>query len=296
VQDCGAGIFIHNAANILLEGNMFYDNVKQLYITTDQVAAGAATRNVTSRNNTFVSKYSNQYTGDFETSFNDIPLFGTFDNNIYARPIDDNKTIFASYDNGGRIYAYLDLQSWKNLFGKDGSSQKSRVTLPAGSNPDQQMRFEYNASANSRNISLGETFLDVRGNTYAGEITLQPYTGIVLIRASSAIRSATQGSNVSVMNPLESLTDPSAANMTIFPNPASAQIDVSFTVPNNTVQKVDLVIQSANGATMRTMSVPANGGAANRVKVDVSRFAPGTYMVNISNKGRVLHVKKFIKL
>jgi parallel beta-helix repeat protein len=294
VQDCGAGIFIHNAANILLEGNMFYDNVKQVYITTDQVAAGAATRNVTSRHNMFISKYADQHTGNYETSFNDLPLFGTFDNNIYARPIDDDKTIFVSYVNGSRVYSHLDLQGWKNLFGKDGSSQKSRVRLPAGSNPDQHMRFEYNASASSRHISLGETFLDVRGNSYT-EITLQPYTSIVLIKANNAIRAATQATNVST-NSLESLNSAPAAGMTIFPNPASAQVDVSFTVPDNSVQKVDLVIRSASGATMSTMSVSANGGAANRIKVDVSRFAPGTYLVNILNKGRVLHVKKFIKL
>jgi hypothetical protein len=158
------------------------------------------------------------------------------------------------------------------------------------------MRFEYNASTNSKKISLGETYLDVLGNSYSGEITLQPYTSIVLIKASNAIRAASQESNVRAMNSIESMNEPATAGMVIFPNPATSQIDISFAVPDNSVQRVDMVIQSASGARMRTISVPANGGPANRVKVDISRFAPGTYLVNVLNKGRVLYVKKFIKL
>jgi parallel beta-helix repeat protein len=291
VSESGSGIFVHNAFNIILNNNTFYNNVKQVYITTDQVPGGFPTRNVTNTNNLFISKYADQYTAHYESGFNDVGSFGAFDRNIYARPVDDNKTIWASWVNGGRVHAAVDLQTWKGFFGMDGSSRKSPLQLPAGSNPDEYIRFEYNASSSARTFSVNGTYMDPRGNSYSGEVTLQPYTSMVLIRTSGAIRVASPVSSqatTSLGNAVES------KEMNVFPNPARSHIEVSLQLPQLNNQRISLVIQSVSGAMVRTVPVTVTNGMV--TKVDVSTFSKGAYIINVVSNGKVVATKKFVKL
>jgi hypothetical protein len=275
-----------------LNNNTFYNNAKQFYVTTDQVAAGAATRNVTATNNLFISKHANQYTGHFESSFNDIGLFGSFDNNVYARPIEDNKTIWASWVNGGtRIHSAVDLQTWKGLFGKDASSRKSPLQLPTGSNPDEYLLFEYNASSSPRTISLSGTYLDARGNSYSSDVTLQPYTSLVLIRTSGAIRAASPTVSIAT-NSLGSIAESMA--MKVYPNPAKSHVEISLKLPQLNNQRVSLTIQSASGAMVRSMPVTVSDGMI--TKIDLSTFSPGVYIVNVLSNGKVVATRKFVKM
>ncbi|MBB1284783.1 right-handed parallel beta-helix repeat-containing protein, partial [Flavisolibacter sp. BT320] len=290
VSESGAGIFVHNAENIQLNNNTFYNNVKQVYVTTDQVLAGAATRNVTSTNNLFIAKYREQRTGEFATSFTDIGLFGHFDNNVYARPIDDNKSMFVAYDHN-RFYQDIDLPTWKGMFGKDANSRRSPLQLPSGSNPDEYLKFEYNASSSARTISLGETYMDARGNTYSGEVTLQPYTSIVLIRTSGAARVASPENTVAA-NSLGSIAE--STGMKVFPNPAKSYIEVSLQLPQVNNQRVNLSIQSASGATVKSMPVTVANGMI--TKIDVSTFSPGVYIINVIGNGQIVATKKFVKM
>ena len=49
-------------------------------------------------------------------------------------------------------------------------------------NPDDYIRFEYNASKNDTTITLTEDYIDVRGVHFSGNITLKPFTSIVLFK------------------------------------------------------------------------------------------------------------------
>lgn len=184
VADCGLyGIYLHNAHEITLEKNTLYNSRSQLVLGEDGIAAYSSIRNMNIQNNIFFAKDASFRTAEFRTDNNDISQFGLFDNNFYCRPIDDNEVIFPSYRINGTYYNNgVNLDQWKALFGKDNSSKKSPVAL---SSPD-LIRFEYNATGTAKPITLNDTYIDVSNNVYAGTLTLEPFTSIVLMRSTSS--------------------------------------------------------------------------------------------------------------
>jgi hypothetical protein len=69
---------------------------------------------------------------DFRTIDNGIPNFGTFDNNYYCRPIDDDATIYAEYTgNLGTISNFMNLATWQSTFNYDLNSKKSPYPISA---------------------------------------------------------------------------------------------------------------------------------------------------------------------
>jgi len=54
-------------------------------------------------------------------------------------------------------------------------------------NPDDYIRFEYNASKNDTTINLTNDYIDVRGVPFSGNITLKPYTSIILFKKQDNI-------------------------------------------------------------------------------------------------------------
>ena len=49
-------------------------------------------------------------------------------------------------------------------------------------NPDDYIRFEYNATNNDKSISLTDTLVDVKGMSVSGNITLKPFTSVILFK------------------------------------------------------------------------------------------------------------------
>jgi hypothetical protein len=82
--------------------------------------------------------------------------------------------------------------------------------------------------------------------------------------------------------------------MTVFPNPATSQIEVSLKLPELANQKATMVIQSVTGATVKAIPITVTSGMV--VKVDVSSLSKGVYFVNILNNGRFVFAKKFVKM
>ncbi|HVG15556.1 MAG TPA: right-handed parallel beta-helix repeat-containing protein [Chitinophagaceae bacterium] len=54
-------------------------------------------------------------------------------------------------------------------------------------NPDDSIRFEYNASTLAKTIELDGMYVDVNDTSYFGKVTLQPYSSIVLIKQPDLI-------------------------------------------------------------------------------------------------------------
>ena len=50
--------------------------------------------------------------------------------------------------------------------------------------PDSVVRFVYNASKGATTLKLDGVYLDAKGKTYFGKITLEPYSSVVLVRKS----------------------------------------------------------------------------------------------------------------
>ena len=59
------------------------------------------------------------------------------------------------------------------------NSHFSSVSTSSSSN----ILFEYNAAKTNKVVALSGNYKDVKGVSYSGSVTLQPYTSIVLIKS-----------------------------------------------------------------------------------------------------------------
>jgi hypothetical protein len=138
-------------------------------------------RNITMNNNIFFAREASQYNLCFVTPDNDISSFGTADNNGYVKPADNGKVVrtWSAGWSGSAIARSLD--DWQSFSGQDNNSYESPVSFTDLN----RIRFEYNASNSNKVVSLDGSYIDVKGNTYSGSITLAPYSSAILIFSSS---------------------------------------------------------------------------------------------------------------
>lgn len=125
------GLFTNSVTNMIITGNTFYNNQEQLHMI--RFDSRGVIRDNAFGNNIFFSKEKTQLVASINSIAEDIPNFGSFDNNFYARPLDDNMTIRAAYvtDYGVDLKSnVLDLHRWKVKSGKDYNSQKSPIQIP----------------------------------------------------------------------------------------------------------------------------------------------------------------------
>ncbi len=62
---------------------------------------------------------------------------------------------------------------------------EANVSIP---NPDDYIRFEYNATASTKVVSLSKPYIDVRNNYYVNNISLKPYSSAILIDANAGCK------------------------------------------------------------------------------------------------------------
>jgi len=184
VANCGsAGIFLNGTSDISVTNNTLYNNMRSIPATYGQIyiqgsSGHKATRNLVITGNKFVAKEGDQLVATFTADQNDLNQFGTFDNNYYCRPVNDNGTIVLN-SSGNQT---TNLAGWRSSFKQDASSKKSPRTISKTSD----LRFEYNPTPAMKTISLGGTYMDVTGKNFTGSITLAPYSSTVLIYISGA--------------------------------------------------------------------------------------------------------------
>ncbi len=174
-----SGLYLHNTSNCNIHDNTLYNNGVYQQLVTSYLSE-YPTRGLTLKNNISFSKISTQKTSSWETLENNIASFGTaasIDNNYYARPIDENQTIQTEI-NDYRTTTQRTLAGWVAYSAFDVHSKKSPKTITNVND----LRFEYNATTSPLVVSLANNYMDVRGATYNGTITLAPYTSAVLIK------------------------------------------------------------------------------------------------------------------
>ena len=183
VANSSKGIYIHNANNISIIGNTLYDNKAQILFDHDGIAPTYPITKCTVNGNVFFSKLKSQVVADFRTIDNGIPNFGTFDNNFYCRPVDDNLTFYTNYiGTSGSVSKNVTLQTWQQTFQYDLNSKKSPATITNLTNIDDYIKFLYNPTNSSVTFNIdGNYYVDVKGTKYSGSITLLPYTSVVLM-------------------------------------------------------------------------------------------------------------------
>lgn len=128
-------------------------------------------------NNKIIMKTADQM-ALFCVSYNgtaDISNFGTFDNNYYARPINNLPTILVS--NGGGLDSLYSISQFFTTFGKDQHSLPSVVSITDISN----FRVDYNFAGVPASVSLGAVYKDIQNTVYNGSQTLDAFSGSVLM-------------------------------------------------------------------------------------------------------------------
>ena len=130
VYNCGNnGIFIHNANHIKVTGNTSYNNGKQFWMMHDNIAPSFPITDCVVDSNILVSRDANQLVAKFQTIDNGILNLGTFDYNLYCRPLDDKLVIQTEYVNGTSVSEALTLEDWQLKYLKDQHSGKSPITV-----------------------------------------------------------------------------------------------------------------------------------------------------------------------
>lgn len=169
----GHGIFMNNPSYINIHDNTTF-NCENGY-TQREHTGGHTVSNMNVQNNIFVAKESTQTTATFYSPNDNIGASGTYNNNVYARPIDDNLTIRKIINTTITNYS---LSQWQTYSSQDANSTKSPKTIISTSG----IEFRYNETSTPKQVSFSWAGIDMNGTPYSSNPTLQPYTSLVLIK------------------------------------------------------------------------------------------------------------------
>ncbi|GAB4050332.1 hypothetical protein GCM10028810_44340 [Spirosoma litoris] len=183
VYNCkGSGIYLHGSSSVSVTGNTSYNNGEaQISIKS---ANGCQPRSNSILNNIFVSRSADQYNAKYESSQNDLGSYGQFDNNVYARPFDDNLKILAVYNTTSGTA--LSLAQWKSQYGKDASSTNSPITYSSG-NPDEYIKLLTNPTANANQVTLDGNYKNARNTGYSGQVTVPGFSSLLLFKDTTPV-------------------------------------------------------------------------------------------------------------
>ena len=170
----GLGLFFNNARNSTVRNNIIYDCWKGFYYIK---YTGIAMTNNRIVNNIFVAKTTGNYPAYYEPDETNMTASAFLDSNCYARPIDDNMTVWYGLSNSN---VYYTLPQWKSFTAREVNSYKSPVAISTAND----LRLEFNETSDVKTVSLGTNYIDMKGVSYQGSITLQPNTPAFAVGAT----------------------------------------------------------------------------------------------------------------
>ncbi|WP_310587739.1 PA14 domain-containing protein [Fibrella rubiginis] len=179
----GLGIYLHGSSSVQVKNNTSYNNGEaQLSMTS--ITNSCSPNNNVIQNNILFSRTTDQLVAKYESHLNDLNNYGQYSSNVYARPFEDNNKIRIVYGvNGNLVGADRPLADWQSRSGQDGGSSNSPITYnPSTQNPNDYIRFEYNDTGSDKTIRLNGNYRDARNTFYADQITLAPFTSVVLLK------------------------------------------------------------------------------------------------------------------
>ena len=155
-------------------------------------------------------------------------------------------------------------------------------------NPDDYMRFEYNLTGKAKTVSLDDTYVDVKNNVYAGEVTINPFSSVILMKKSLQVASQAASNQLTASQ----MADMQATSMTVklSPNPVHEKLMIDYALPVDT-RNASIGIYSLSGIKLRSIPISSN---TNIAAVDVSGLNNGVYLINIIYDGHIV-TRKFVK-
>lgn len=287
VANCtNIGIKLHGTNQIVVRNNTTYNNGGKYWSKGGLELLSRADypiRKLTIENNIFFAKTSEQYAmfgSPDPGNLDELKLFGTANNNYYAKPIDPATSI--------RIHATnMNAAGWSTYSGQDKNSKGAPKTIKDVN----ELRFEYNATASSKTIKLDANYIDVKGVSYNGSITLAPYSSAVLIRngaISNQSPVANAGADQTITLPVNSVTlkgtgtDPDGTIASYNWSKLSGPSGGTIASPTAAQTVVSALIQ---GSYDFVLKVTDNGGlsAWDTVRITVKAAAP--VAVPVANAG-----------
>jgi hypothetical protein len=132
------------------------------------------------------------------------------DSNIYVKASDTSLVLYKKYN---ADYAYINLPTWKV---KSGQESHGIAYSGNGAIDTNNIRLVYNPTKVDSVVNLGAVYKDVKGNTYTGNITLQPYRSAVLIYNSPLVTPpptvSTSGDQTIIVNNTSVFSTPTPAS------------------------------------------------------------------------------------
>lgn len=165
------GIFIFADSAITVDNNLVYD---ALYCMSMDNYLTTVNEDITLTNNTFIAKTSTQYAFRNDSESDDFTEQGTFDYNLYARPIDDNLTIYPSYPG---YYVPKTLAEWQTFSGQDAHSNKSPISV----SDDSKIKFYYNATKEDSTFTLTDDLITMAGDKFKGDTVIASYSSAIFL-------------------------------------------------------------------------------------------------------------------
>ena len=198
----------------------------------------------------------------------------------------DNEVLLSfpeSDDNGQIIFQFNDRDS--TVYLDNIQLYEADVTII---NPDDYVRFEYNPTNNTKTIALDASYVDVGNNVYSGNISLAPYSSIILIKQSAtSLITTNKVTSSTKINNRNNLLNSTELKLTAFPNPSP--LEFNLLIQSNSSEKVEINLFDVNGKNM----LNATGNA--KQKYTLGRNLPaGSYILKVT-QGTNVQTLKLIK-
>ncbi|HLK28106.1 MAG TPA: right-handed parallel beta-helix repeat-containing protein [Puia sp.] len=182
IANCAhAGIMIHNAHDIKIEGNTVFNNNIQLLLQHDNLWPNNPIKNLTASKNFFICKTADQVCVNISWRNDDMWSFGILDSNYYYRPANDNNVIQAVSNiwTSKSTTKNFSLQDWQSSYKMDMSSKKILLNTPGNND----MSVEYNFSGTAKKITSKSYYLNADGTLKRmDEFVLQPYQSVIVMK------------------------------------------------------------------------------------------------------------------
>jgi len=185
----GIGLFFINTRNITATYNTIFDNDfgVRFYTTTSEYLMS----NIVVSENKIIAKKITQKCMGADRESGIVPYL-TLNNNIYARPIDDN-VVFYVATNGANVSNY-NLSQWKTYSSQDANSTKSPIAVSSESD----IVFLYNETNATAYKTTPFACVDMTGAKQPISISLAPYTSFVGLKDPNPNPVVTGGKRLSV--------------------------------------------------------------------------------------------------